>query len=132
MYRAGCDYCAAANGLGVQSPSAEGATTALINVIRSCYDWTLKSILSPDAHGPTVRPWGFIHDEFVGEVREDGFVLERMAEFKRQMTESMRIITPEVASKANAALMRRWSKEAAPVFDAAGRLTIWEPDPVAS
>lgn len=127
MHRAGCDYCACANGLGLQSPSAEGALTALINLIPACYDTRKCDILSPDNLGPTVRPWGFVHDEFVGEIREDSLAHERVAEIQRIMIEGMRIVTPDVVAKANACLMRKWDKRAEPVFDENGRLTIWSP-----
>lgn len=127
MFRYGCDYCAAANGAGLQTPSAEGALTALIKVQFACHDWTKQSILAPDAQGMTTRPIMFIHDEIVGEVRDDNLAHDRLMEMKRIMVESMRVITPDVAVNATPSLMRRWDKDAKPVFDANGRLTVWTP-----
>ena len=123
MYRAGCDYCACANGQALQTPSAEGALLALFNVQRACYDPTLGSIL----YG-RVRPNGFIHDEIVGEVtdnvREAEVLLNEVA---RIMVESFGQIIKDVPIKAAPVLMRRWDKAAESVFDAEGHLTVWEP-----
>lgn len=128
MHRAGCDYCAVANGMGLQTPSAEGQKTAVIRVVRACYDWTQQSILGPDQYGLTVRPILDIHDEIVGEVRDDQLAHDRMMEVKRIFLESMRMITPDVAVNATPVLMRRWDKDAKPVYDANGRLTVWTPE----
>ena len=90
--------------------------------MQACLDPTLESIL----YGK-VRPIGFIHDEFVGEIAEDDLMHERMAEMERLMVEAMMTITPDVEARANACLMRRWDKDAKRVLDEKGRLTIWEP-----
>jgi hypothetical protein len=127
MYRAGCDYCSAANGAAVQTPAAEGALTALIRVVFACHDYTSDGILAPDAQGCTVKPIMFIHDEICGEIRDDQYAHDRLVEVRRIMVESMRIITPDVAVNATPTLMRRWDKDAKPVFDANGRLTVWTP-----
>lgn len=127
MYRAGCDYCACANGMGLQTPSAEGALSALVQIVTLCYNWKMNSIIGPDQHGMTVHPIFFIHDEICGEIREDNQEHERMMEMKRIMVESMRRITPDVAVNANPAIMRRWDKAAEAVYDAEGRLAVWVP-----
>lgn len=127
MYRAGCDYCACANGMGLQTPSAEGALSALVQIVTLCYNWKKNSIIGPDQHGMTVHPIFFIHDEICGEIRDDNQVHERMMEMKRIMVESMRRITPDVAVNANPAIMRRWDKYAEPVFGEDGRLQVWVP-----
>ena len=127
MHRAGCDYCACANGLGLQTHSADGALAALISLIPACFTGKGSSILGPVDGKRVVRPWGFIHDEFIGEVLDDGQAHERMLEIQRIMEESMRLVTPDVTPRTHAALMRRWDKDADPVYDANGRLTVWEP-----
>lgn len=130
MHRPNCNYCAIANGMGLQSNSAEGAITGNANIVRACFDPSLGSIL----YGGAVRPILFIHDENVGEIEEGDGSEEalnlrhaRIVEMQRIMQESMRLVTPGVASRTAAVLMRRWDKNAEPVFDAQGRLTVWEP-----
>lgn len=126
LYRAACDYCAAANGLGLQSPSAEGALTAVFNVVRACYDVSLGSILLDDERGVRLRPICFIHDELVYEIRIDDQMQDWIDESERIMLESMSTITPDVTPKVESALMRRWDKRAEPCFNEEGRLTVWE------
>lgn len=132
MYRAGAVYCAAANGLGLQTPSSEGAKLALFNVIRACYDPSLRSILSDDDRGVACRPTAFIHDEILGIVRDDELAADRVAMIQRIMIEAMQIITPDVKARSAACLMRHWSKDAEPVFDANKKLIVWEPKPKAA
>lgn len=127
MYRPNADYCAAANGLGLQSPSAEGAIWGVIQTVRACFDPTMRSILGDDSKGPTTRPICFIHDEQLGEVRDDDRVHDRVMEIVRIMVQSMKQVTPDVEARAEAALMRRWDKRAEPVYNEAGRLIPWEP-----
>lgn len=124
MYRANCSYCAAANGLALQSPSAEGALMAVCNVVSETF--LPGSVLSDDEKGYRHRPILFIHDEIVSEVREDVAheCAQRVSEI---MIAAMRLITPDVRVGANPCLMNRWNKEAEPVFNSAGRLIPWEP-----
>lgn len=127
MYRANCSYCACANGMGLQTPGAEGALLGLINVVRACYDPTMGyDLLLPDKDGITVRPVAFIHDEIISEIREDDLMHERAYLVSELMCEGMKIITPDVIAKSEPALMRRWNKGAETVLDDAGRLVIWE------
>lgn len=129
LYRAACDYCAAANGLGLQSPSAEGALTAVFNVVRACYDPSMGSILLDDEKGVRLRPICFIHDELVSEIRIDNRMQDWIDESERIMLESMSAITPDVTPKVESALMCRWDKRAEPRVDEEGRLTVWEDSP---
>jgi hypothetical protein len=123
MYRAGCDYCAVANGMALQTPSAEGALLSVFNIVRACYDPSMNSFIG----GGSIRPIAFVHDEVVGEVYDDQYAPERVNEVARIMVESMRAITPDVTPRAQACLMRRWDKSAEPVYDLNGRLIVWEP-----
>jgi hypothetical protein len=124
MYRAGCMYCACANGAALQTPSAEGALLAVWNVVRASYDPTMGSPL----YGK-FRPICFIHDEIIGEIPDDTDWDEQAQELTTIMVAAMRVITPSVKAGANAVLMRRWSKDAEPTYDEAGLLTVWEPKP---
>lgn len=127
MYRAGTDFCAAANGIGLQSPSAEGAVTAVVNAVRACYDPSLGSLLYDDALGYTCRVVAFIHDELLCEVRLDEHLHERVEALREIMVESMRIVTPDVAVRVEAKAMLRWDKKAEAMLDENGRLAVWEP-----
>lgn len=127
MYRAGCDFCAATNGYGLQSPSAEGALLAVFNVTRACFDHTLSSILYDDENGPVLRPICFIHDELFGEVRADEYAHDRVMEVSNIMVKAMQVITPDVLVRADPVLMLRWDKEAEAVYDTHNRLVPWTP-----
>lgn len=124
MYRAGTNYCGVANGAAMQSPSAEGAKIAVINVVRACMDVTLKSPLLGSI------PLNFIHDELLVEWPLDDKSHERAQELARLMIEAMRLICPDVKVSATPCLMLRWDKRAEPVFDENKRLIPWTP-PVA-
>jgi hypothetical protein len=126
LYCAGTGYCDTANGKALQTPSAEGAGLAVINVVRAVFDQSQKSILADDEKGPAVRPIGFIHDEILGEVREDSQCEARVNEITKIMVQSFKTITPDVEVKAQPVLMRRWNKSAEAVFDKDGHLTVWE------
>jgi hypothetical protein len=123
MVRRGASYCAVANGRAMQTPTAEGAAgIALPRVVRACYDPTQESVL----YG--CRPWGFIHDELIGETTEDESLWHDQAmEVSRIMCESMAIIMRDVPVTAEPLLCNAWSKDAEPTFDEAGRLIPWEP-----
>lgn len=124
MYRAGCFFCAAANGEALQSPSAEGALAALFNVVQACYDVSHPEAEMLNGH---VYPVNFIHDEILVEVREDEMLTRRVDILKGIMVEWMERITPDVKAGTEAAAMRRWYKKAEPVFDDNGNLLPWEP-----
>lgn len=121
MLRPNADYCSAANGLGLQSPSAEGAKLGIIDIVRAQLDPTMGSIL----YGKS-RNICFVHDENIGETDEDEGMHDRAMEIGRLMVESMRQVTPDIAVRAEPVLMRRWDKGAKQVFDKNGRLVPWE------
>lgn len=114
-HRAGCTFCAAANGAGLQTRIAEGAKIALANLEFEMLRGTLLAL-----------PLCFIHDEIIFEVRED-LVAEADAQLDRIMVDSMRIVLPDVVVRCQGTLMRRWYKEAEPVF-VNGKLVPWEPE----
>jgi len=111
MVRMGCDYCAACNGLGLQSPSGEGAKLAVFETVRECYDPTQKSPLSGK-----VFPLMFIHDEIVGEVVDSDEATSLVNHFASIMVKCMECITPDVPAKAEPVLMTRWDKFAKPTY----------------
>lgn len=134
MRRSGCDYCAACNGNGMQSPGAEGALMAMIDVTRATHDpeygypdlcWDEKGFIS--------KPSIFIHDEIFGELRDEGpeANTRRINEQCRIMEEAFKnTATPDVKSVVEPALMRRcWIKFAEDSYNNAGNLIPWDDDP---
>lgn len=121
--RSGASYCAACNGLALQSPSAEGAKLANRRVVRACVDPSVGSIL----YGS--RPLAFIHDEILFEVLDDEKKSEKAFEVGRIMVESLAQVMPDLAPaiRASPCLMRRWDKRAKQITDPDGRLLVWEP-----
>jgi len=120
MYRAGASYCAAANGMALQSPTAEGAKGAVFDLARACCDPSEKSILYGE------RPLLFIHDEAIMEIKDDELAHERCMEISRLMEQAMGAVLCDMEPKVEPALMRRWNKAAEPVFEN-DRLVVWEP-----
>lgn len=127
MLRSGATYCACANGAGMQTPGAEGAKLAIFNVNRACYDPTVGGILQADERGYTTKPILFVHDQLLGEVRADEYAHDRCKQIEKLMVDAMMVVTPDVQSRVETVLTRRWNKKAKPVYDANGRLTLWEP-----
>lgn len=125
MIRAGASYTAAANGRLLQTPAAEGAKLAVWECVRACYDPGYNSIL----YGQRIV--AFIHDELLFEFDDDELLTARAQEASRIMVRCMERILPDVLIRAEPAAMRRWDKEAEPVYDAAGRLVPWDDQPAA-
>lgn len=69
----------------------------------------------------------FIHDEVICELPEDraGEQVRRMAEV---MVNEAKSVIPDVEIRTESALMRRWSKDAKPVYGADGMLQAWDED----
>lgn len=125
MVRAGASFCAACNGVLLQTPAAEGAKLATFEVTRACYDPTYEDGEPSMLYG--CYPLLFIHDELIVEVPEDEWLHERAHEIARLMVEAMKVVMPDVPVKAKPAAMRRWNKDAKGVYDKKGRLQVWEP-----
>lgn len=122
LIRRNSSYCAAANGIGLQSPSAEGAKAAICEVTEACYYPGKSDLL----YG-YFEPVAFIHDEIFGELLEDSLMHERAHEIARLWREPMQRFMPDVKVKATPAVMRRWDKGAEAVYGPDGRLMVWEP-----
>ena len=126
LYRAGALYCAACNGAGLQSFSADGALLGMYRIVRASFDPTTKSILYGfDDFGPVARNVNFIHDENLVEIADDNKIHERACEIGDIMTAAMRCVTPDVISKYEAVAMRKWDKATEATFDN-GRLIVTE------
>ncbi len=122
MFRAGANYCAAANGAALQTDTSEGAKAAVFNLSRACYDETMASMLFG------CRPLVFMHDETITEIPDDEKTHERAWAIAHIMIDSMRQVLPDVTIRAEPVLMRRWDKKAETVLDSQGRLQVWEPE----
>lgn len=120
MVRRGASYCAASNGLGMQSPSAEGAKLAINQVTRACWDGTMDDTL----YGS--RPLAFIHDELIVEVPEEN-AHACAASIQEHMESAMQRAFPDMRIGTEAALMYRWDKRAKPVYNEEGVLIPWQP-----
>lgn len=120
MVRKGCSYTSAANGECMQSPAAEGFKSAVFNLVRATRDPNVGSALYGNARCPNE-----IHDETLTFLREP-MAHDLAMEVKQIMEDSMRLVIRDVKVKAEPCLMRRWFKEAEPVYQD-GRLVPWEP-----
>lgn len=116
MFRTGCKLTDACNGTAMQTRAAEGALSAVILLTDRCINGPLRGI---------VRPLLFIHDEIVSAVRLDRSQ-EAVDGIRQAMADGMKMVVPDIPVGTEAVMMLRWSKEAQPVFDSAGRLIPWE------
>lgn len=122
--RGDCGYCDGANTF-FQGTAADGFKAAAWALQVEC--WTGRRVEGGDERSPLygARPVLPLHDEFVVEVPESraAEAAERLAFV---MKYCMQAYIPDVPIEAEAALMRRWYKDADPVY-VDGRLVPWEP-----
>ncbi len=122
MVRRGATFCAAANGTGLQTPSAEGAAGfALFKLSEACWR-------NPNDILYGCRIVAFIHDEFIVEMPDDNLMHERAHRISELMVDGMGLIMKDVRVEAEPVLTRRWLKGAKQVWHE-GRLQIFEPQP---
>jgi hypothetical protein len=119
LHRAKCSFTAAANGCALQSPSAEGALGAVIEVMQECTVGSLAGYVFPSI---------FIHDEILAEAVWDDKLTERIEFIQEIMVRNMEKVTPNVKAKTEPAVMLRWDKRAEEVRDDKGNLIPWEPE----
>lgn len=123
MVRMGATYCAAANGMCMQSPGAEAAMSAMLLVSRACYDPSLGSILLG------CRPIAFVHDQVIGETTRDPELwAPQCEEVARLMREGAELVLHSIQMRTDEAhLTKVWSKASGPVRNEQGVLIPWEP-----
>jgi DNA polymerase-1 len=109
-------YTSACNSF-FQGLTADGIKYAMWELAKRCY--TLQKPFQG------VFPWVLIHDEIIVEGPEETSHVwaPAMAEL---MVKTMQEYIPDVPIEAEPALMRRWYKDAAPVYDDGGKLLVWE------
>jgi hypothetical protein len=123
MHRRGASYCAASNGMAMQSPGAEAASSGLWRVVRACYDVSQDSIL----YG--CRPVAFIHDQVLVETTTDESQWEAQCEeVARLFSEGANVVLQSVNVRTDAFLTSVWSKSADVTRDETGRMIPWSPD----
>ena len=74
------------------------------------------------------RVRGYIHDEFIVEIREDSNFEEHTRNIDRIMCDAMRKVTGTVPVETEYAVASCWSKSAELVRDDAGNIQIWRPE----
>ena len=136
--RGGLEASACANGF-FQGLLADAAKAALRQVVRECYDHTVRvpdmlesnSIRSEYAgiHSPLYGSRVIVmqHDEIIAEHRED-IAHEAASRISEIMRDKLRWYCPDLADAVSVdpTLMRRWIKGAECVRNATGRLQVWE------
>lgn len=101
MLRRHATFCAAANGFGLQTPSAEPAKLATYEAVKACYT-------SRDALGKCI-PLAFIHDEIIIETPIE-IASEASAELDKIMCEAMELVLPGVPCATKETLYKKWRK----------------------
>ncbi len=115
--RGGAPYCAAANTY-FQSLGASAAGKGIWYLQRACY-YDRKSVLFGS------RMINHIHDENIGEVRDDSMAHDKALEWERLMVKGANEYLPDVPATAPPLLMGWWSKKAFALKGADGRLIPW-------
>lgn len=109
-WRSGATYCATANGMSMQSLSADGGKRSIA--------WLGRAFAGGlDGDNPyrildACYPLTFIHDEHLTAIPDDELVTERALAVESLMHEAMKVHMPNVKIKAEPAVMRRWTKKA--------------------
>jgi DNA polymerase I-like protein with 3'-5' exonuclease and polymerase domains len=106
--RAGCGYTDTCNSY-FQTLANHASKKALWEV-------TLKCFCDPESYLYASRPVLYIHDEIVLETPEEAGH-EAAIEIENIMARAMEVWTPDIPSRAEATLMKYWSKEAKRTFD---------------
>lgn len=109
-FRAGATYCATANGMSMQSLSADGAKRSVCWIARACCAGLPES--DPYSLAADCIPLAFIHDENLVAIPDDELATERALLLSQLMVNAMYQHMPDVLIQAEPAFMRRWSKAA--------------------
>jgi hypothetical protein len=119
-FRGNATYCAACNN-GFQGLGCDCAKEAGWRICRAQY-------AEPESVLFGTRTVAFVHDELIGECKDDDRAHDVAYEVARHMVEGANVYLPDVPiplSKMEPTLMRRWSKNAVQVFGPTGRLVPW-------
>jgi hypothetical protein len=116
-WRGEIDYTPACNTF-FQGLGADAAKRALYLVTRACY-------AEPDSVLYGSRPVNFVHDEVILETDDGPMAHEVAVELGRLMKQGADEFLPDVPSRIEPILARRWSKKSKAVFKE-GRLVPWD------
>ena len=107
---------------------ANGYFQGMVSDIAKAALWRVQQECWADPSSPLYgsRPWLLLHDEILMESPEDK-AHDAAMRLQAIMEETAMLYHPDVKSKAEPALMRRWYKGADPVYDENGRLIPWTP-----
>ena len=123
MHRAKCTACACANGIGLQSPGAEGAKLAVTEIQRRIFSDPTSSLYRLNGTGNEVRLQIFIHDEVFGQIKDTPRLHTQLAEIEEIMVAEMTKITKDTNAGVESCLMGSfWDKYAKPKHDDNGKL----------
>jgi hypothetical protein len=119
-WRGQATYCATSNN-GFQALGADCAKNAA---------WLIAEAQYTDRKSPlyNTRTVAFVHDEFIGEVRDDERAHAAAYALAERMAAGANEFLPDVPiplAKLRPLLMKRWSKKAKPRFDHNERLIAW-------
>ncbi|WP_240488359.1 DNA polymerase, partial [Labilithrix luteola] len=119
-FRGGASFCSACN-FRFQGLASDIGKLAMWLVAKAQYT-------DPTSPLYNARTVAFIHDQLIGECRDDERAHDVAHENARIMVEAANTYLPDVPiklSKMEPLLMKRMSKNAEPTFDARGRLVAW-------
>jgi len=119
MVRGGAVYTDACNNYFSALAQVIGKE-AMFRISRECYDVTQHSILLG------CRPINWVHDQVLAECPDDALAHDRAMRMSAIMDGVAEEILPDLKTKSEPCLARRWSKDAISLYDAAGRLIPWE------
>lgn len=103
-----------------QGLGSDASKAGLWGVTKACYWEREGSIL----YGS--RPVLHIHDENIAEVKDDHLAQEKAEELAHIMCRESKKWLPDMNPTATPYLMRRWSKQAGPVFNESGKMIPWD------
>ncbi len=119
MIRGGAVYTDACNNYFSALAQCIGKE-AMFQIARECYDESTGSILLG------CRPVNWVHDQIIAECPDDELAHDRAIRVAQIMDEAAERLLPNIKTKSEPCLARRWSKHAEAVYDARGRLIPWE------
>ncbi len=93
---------------------------AMFYIARECYDESQQSILLGS------RPINWIHDQVLVECLDDEHAHDKAMRVAAIMDGVAEMRLPDIKTKSEPCLARRWSKDAAAIYDTRGRLLAWE------
>ena len=105
-----------------QAPAAYGGKLGIIAIMRECHRGRLSRL----------HPCNYVHDEAVGELEISEHMHEDAMLAAKIFEDAFNKVVPNYPTTVEPVLATHYSKGAEPVYDAAGRLTLWTPKEIAA